>query len=973
MTDVWELLLPYLPTVRIPTSGTRIYKDECAFSFDSPESEGGLYVCMNTFLGFGREHVEKHYQKTGQCVYMHLKRTRREKPQGACGGGGASDGEDTTLRLLSVTDLRDEEEERESRDFVEEARLVVFPEQLEIRLPNIEELPAMVSIACDSVLRADTSVRTLLPEPWDKEFRQVSRHAESLKQEGAEVRVPPRGWKCEQCSVRKNLWLNLTDGSVLCGRKYVDGTEGNGHALQHFRTTGHPLAVKLSSISPDGADVYSFDEDEIVIDPKLPEHLAHFGIDVMSISQEAERTDEVQGPPAGEWAALQEVGYKLKPLYGPGYTGLRSPGRCSYLSALMQVLFSISHFQRRYVGNLHRIFEESPLDPTQDFSTQMAKLGHGLLSGLYSKPPPKSDIIEQVTREDVKPPELRGVSLGMIKELVSRGHPDFCTDRQQDAFQFFNYMISLIEMNSGAEATSPSRAFAFRLEERVQCCQSRKVRYQHRPEHSVSLPVPLESAHNRGELLEVERKRREAVEQGRPEPRGVRARVPFGACMQAFAEPQNVDDFWSSELQAKAPAVKNSWFSTFPEYLVIHLKKFTSEQDWVPKKIDVSVDMPDELDLNELRGTGLKAGEEELPDISPPGLLSSSPSLRRRGTGLHRSWGGGQDEDDEDDDENGDGEGMRRVPFLDEVAVSTLEEMGFPREACRKAVYFSGSLGLEPAVDWIMNHLDDPNLAEPLHIPGLLSPPCGERATEDGELGGRRQHGRRRMSRPSQPPPPEESVAMIVSMGFTRSRAFRALTANNNNLERATDWILTNMADAGSDGDEEEEEEEGAAAGAAAKGAAALGAVAATAAGVPAAAEGAAAAAAGVPGTAAGAAAAAGVPATAAGGAAAAVNAAPAKVELVAPSSIALPEAHRNGPLPSSAMSNGMSEYPDGPGRYRLFAFISHMGTSTMCGHYVCHIRKEGRWVIYNEDKVCASEKPPKDLGYLYFYKRMQS
>ena len=28
---------------------------------------------------------------------------------------------------------------------------------------------------------------------------------------------------------------------------------------------------------------------------------------------------------------------------------------------------------------------------------------------------------------------------------------------------------------------------------------------------------------------------------------------------------------------------------------------------------------------------------------------------------------------------------------------------------------------------------------------------------------------------------------------------------------------------------------------------------------------------------------------------------------------------------------------------YQLFAFISHMGTSTMCGHYVCHIKKEGR------------------------------
>ncbi|XP_035997059.1 ubiquitin carboxyl-terminal hydrolase 13-like [Fundulus heteroclitus] len=58
----------------------------------------------------------------------------------------------------------------------------------------------------------------------------------------------------------------------------------------------------------------------------------------------------------------------------------------------------------------------------------------------------------------------------------------------------------------------------------------------------------------------------------------------------------------------------------------------------------------------------------------------------------------------------------------------------------------------------------------------------------------------------------------------------------------------------------------------------------------------------------------------------------------------------------------------DGPGRYELFAFISHMGASTMSGHYVCHIKKEGRWVIYNDHKVCLSERPPKDLGYIYFY-----
>lgn len=56
---------------------------------------------------------------------------------------------------------------------------------------------------------------------------------------------------------------------------------------------------------------------------------------------------------------------------------------------------------------------------------------------------------------------------------------------------------------------------------------------------------------------------------------------------------------------------------------------------------------------------------------------------------------------------------------------------------------------------------------------------------------------------------------------------------------------------------------------------------------------------------------------------------------------------------------------------YKLVAFISHMGTSTQVGHYVCHILKEDRWVIFNDSKVAISQNPPKDLGYLYLYKRV--
>lgn len=66
-----------------------------------------------------------------------------------------------------------------------------------------------------------------------------------------------------------------------------DGSGGNGSALRHFEETGkkYPLAVKLGTITPSGADVYSYadDEDDMVEDPLLAEHLAHWGINVLQV------------------------------------------------------------------------------------------------------------------------------------------------------------------------------------------------------------------------------------------------------------------------------------------------------------------------------------------------------------------------------------------------------------------------------------------------------------------------------------------------------------------------------------------------------------------------------------------------------------------------------------------------------------------------------------------------------------------
>ena len=74
-----------------------------------------------------------------------------------------------------------------------------------------------------------------------------------------------------------------------------------------------------------------------------------------------------------------------------------------------------------------------------------------------------------------------------------------------------------------------------------------------------------------------------------------------------------------------------------------------------------------------------------------------------------------------------------------------------------------------------------------------------------------------------------------------------------------------------------------------------------------------------------------------------------------------------------STLPNKLTHFRDGNGKYRLVAFISHIGNQPSCGHYVAHILKDGRWVIFNDETVALSEHPPKDLAYLYLYKRSAS
>lgn len=59
------------------------------------------------------------------------------------------------------------------------------------------------------------------------------------------------------------------------------------------------------------------------------------------------------------------------------------------------------------------------------------------------------------------------------------------------------FLICFFQRNS-AGSENPSDSFRFLVEERVQCCQTRRVRYTQRVDYCIQLPAPIEAATNRG-------------------------------------------------------------------------------------------------------------------------------------------------------------------------------------------------------------------------------------------------------------------------------------------------------------------------------------------------------------------------------------------------------------------------------------------------------------------------------------------
>lgn len=305
-----------------------------------------MYVDLISLLGFSREFVELNYRKTGHRVYLHITRTRvpRDEP--------ASKRARATVLGVGVEGGFDANA-GEQYDDHDAYAIVVLPSFASTTYPNDQLLPMRVSEAARAVLESTGAARgeEIAAFVLDEE-RPLSKHADTLVQLQNGKRVPPSGWQCEAaggCDQKEGLWLNLSDGALLCGRRNWDGSGGRGHGLEYYQRSGFPLAVKLGTVQADvdAIDVFSYAENSMVRDPHLTRHLAHFGIDVAAMKKSEKSMAEltVDAQYMLDAAIIEQHGVTLM---GPPFNGLRNLGSSCYLNAVLQMIFSTDIAIDRY-------------------------------------------------------------------------------------------------------------------------------------------------------------------------------------------------------------------------------------------------------------------------------------------------------------------------------------------------------------------------------------------------------------------------------------------------------------------------------------------------------------------------------------------------------------------------------------------------------------------------------------------------
>ena len=575
--------------IKQPRFSDIVHNDECLFSFATPFTDGGLYVNLSTWKGVGPDFLNDDLDAApnGTGIYVWMRHEARPIDPTTCKDqveklaigvpGGFQTATTETIKNHSV--------------IVHDGDLFI---KREFQLDD-PDLPEPIATVAKAVGEHKGAFEQRQLQSWEAiDERPVSKYAHSLIQEAASedrksLLADPGRWRCELSGDTANLWLNLSDGFIGGGRKNFDGSGGSNGAIDHFNqlkaeeSKMYPLAVKLGTISADGtADVYSYEEDCMVTDPLLGQHLAHWGIDPLRLSKSDKTMAELELELNKDFAfdKIVESGEQLDPVLGT--PGMRNLGNTCYINSVMQLVGCVPEIRDRYTDKdavvrrmLGRDFLKSGEHhaPTRTLF-ELAKCINGLSGDSC-------------------------LSMNSFREQIAWGHSEFSSNRQQDSVEFFLHLLKELTKAERAAMTEnlTEGLFAIEIEEKLTC--EEKVRYSHRTEYV--LPVQVTRDDNGVQNEKVKRSK---------------FTVDFQNCLETTFSNQTIDGFKSPISGQVVAATKSSGIASMPQYLLISVNRYYFTESFEPAKLDCEVLMPERFSLEPFRSRGVQPGEEVLPESS---------------------------------------------------------------------------------------------------------------------------------------------------------------------------------------------------------------------------------------------------------------------------------------------------------------------------------------------------------------------
>lgn len=227
------------------------------------DGPNGVDVCLTCFNGGcvgndDRHHAQTHVDRTNHAFSLNVRRTPKKVER---------DDKEPPAKMTKLAII--EEREEDKYEWSTTLRCWTCAEGGEGKLLPELNGDARVKRLVDGVMTSLSSARQSEVKAWEEEIT-ACEHTLTLQQDENRGPIDAAGEQtpvqlfnflhplpglahCSQCDLRENLWLCLTCGALNCGRQQFGGVGGNGHALAHFNSANHPIAVKLGTITPEGS------------------------------------------------------------------------------------------------------------------------------------------------------------------------------------------------------------------------------------------------------------------------------------------------------------------------------------------------------------------------------------------------------------------------------------------------------------------------------------------------------------------------------------------------------------------------------------------------------------------------------------------------------------------------------------------------------------------------------------------------